>query len=324
MGAPAKDGPDDEGDQQFEDVTTRHGVMPSVVGDGELVPTLVIVSGTNSIGRTFRIDDGQPLVIGRSPSAHIPLADDGISRLHARVERHRDDVTIADLQSRNGTFVNGARIEAPRVLKDGDKIQFGSTTMIKFTYRDSADEALQRNLYESATRDGLTHAHNKKFFTEALAKEFAYVSRHDGKLSLTMFDLDHFKSVNDRFGHLAGDAVLKYFALLVHEQVRSEDLFARWGGEEFVLLLRDCPCEQAVRVAERIRRDFAELSIRGFPEVKATVSGGVSTFVKGRFSNSAELIAGADALLYQAKNAGRNRIVSEPEPQPPRISPAHR
>lgn len=312
MGAPEED------DELFSEVTTRNGVAPTaVVGDGPVVPTLIIVSGTHAIGRTFRIEGDQPLLIGRSPNATIVLSDEGISRIHARVEHTGGDVTITDLNSSNGTFINGTRIQGPSQLKDGDKIQFGSTTLIKFSYRDSADEVLQRNLYESATRDALTQAHNKKFFTEVLTQALAHSSRHGGVMSLVMFDLDRFKAINDRFGHVAGDAVLRQFSLLVHRQVRSEDLFARWGGEEFALVLRNCPRRYAVQVAERIRGDFEAVTIRGFPELKATVSAGVAICANARFTTPDDFVGAADARLYQAKNGGRNRVVADPEPDGP-------
>lgn len=300
-------------DDDLLEITTRHGVVPSpVVGDGPVIPTLIIVSGTNAIGRMFRIEGENPLTIGRSPTATVVLGDEGISRIHARVEAQGNEVTLTDLGSSNGTFVNGVRIDGPRHLQDGDKIQFGGTTLMKFSYRDSADEVLQRNLYESATRDALTQAHNKKFFAEVLTQALAHSARYEAALSLVMFDLDRFKEVNDRFGHLAGDMVLRHFALLVHRQVRGEDLFCRWGGEEFVLVLRNCPAHYAIQVAERIRTDLEAAVFRGFPDVKATVSAGVVTYAKGRFSTPDDFIAAADARLYQAKQNGRNRIVAEP------------
>src|SRR6185436_17210341 len=125
-----------------------------------------------------------------------------------------------------------------QVLRDGDKVQIGSTAVLKFSYQDQLEEALQKNLYESATRDGLTRLYNKKFFQEALAKEFAYSSRHHVPMAVVMIDVDHFKKINDTYGHPCGDMVLSKLAQVLLGQVRAEDVVARVGGEEFSLILR--------------------------------------------------------------------------------------
>ena len=136
---------------------------------------------------------------------------------------------IVNLGSRNGTFVNGEPVSR-ETLRDGDKIQIGGTTILKFSYQDELDEALQRNLYESATRDPLTHAVNRRGFEEALAKEYAFARRHGRALSVLALDLDHFKRVNDTFGHPAGDYVLKRLADIITATIRVEDTFARTGA----------------------------------------------------------------------------------------------
>lgn len=299
--------------EEFE-MTTRTGVQPKAPDAGTLVPTLVVVAGSSSVGRIFRIEGDQPLVIGRSPTVQISIGDDGVSRVHAQVQRNGDEIHLVDLGSRNGTHLNGNRITATTSLKDGDKIQVGSTTMMKFSYRDSLDEALQRNLYESATRDPLTIVHNKKYFAEALEKEFTFASRHpESSLSLMMIDIDHFKQVNDRFGHLAGDAVLKQVATCINGLIRAEDTFARWGGEEFAMLLRNCPAAHVIEVAERVRKTVAALTLKGVPaELKITISIGVASFVPGRFSEATGLVRLADEQLYRAKNGGRNRVEAPP------------
>src|SRR5690606_11394820 len=124
---------------------------------------------------------------------------------------------------RNGTFCNGQRT-ARHALTDGDKIQLGRSTMLRFTYVDEHDESLQRQMFDSALRDGLTRAFNKRYFTERMRAEFHFAKRHDVPLSLLLLDLDHFKQVNDRHGHVAGDFVLTEFADSVQSRVRNEDV----------------------------------------------------------------------------------------------------
>jgi diguanylate cyclase (GGDEF)-like protein len=215
---------------------------------------------------------------------------------------------VIDLGSRNGTFCNGERVQV-RILADGDKVQFGNAAILKFSYQDSFDEALQQNLYESITRDALTGLANKKVLLDAVLKEFAYAKRHAAPLSLLMIDIDQFKSVNDRHGHVAGDHVLQCLALKIKEALRVEDMAARYGGEEFAVLLRGTKESEACACAERIRRvvekaDFAFNCVR----IPVTVSIGVATFLGAGLEGGEELIALADKYLYKAKALGRNRV----------------
>ncbi|MFO7721082.1 MAG: diguanylate cyclase [Gillisia sp.] len=141
------------------------------------------------------------------------------------------------MKSRNGTLANGKLVRS-HILQDGDKIQLGSTTILKFTYHDHLDESFQKQMYEAALRDGLTNAFNKKYFFDRVASELAYGLRHETPLSLLMMDLDHFKRLNDTYGHLAGDHVLQSMSRRVTSSIRTEDVFARYGGEEFALICR--------------------------------------------------------------------------------------
>ncbi|GAC1532874.1 MAG: GGDEF domain-containing protein [Polyangiales bacterium] len=270
-------------------------------------PCLVVVSGAGSVGKMLPVEGD--MVIGRAPSIDFPLVEDGVSRRHAKLEVSASGaVELVDLDSRNGTFVNGARVTR-RTLHDGDKIQIGNATILKFSYQDALDEALQRNLYDSATRDGLTRVFNKKTFTESLAREFAFALRHRRPLSLIMFDVDHFKRVNDTHGHPAGDHVLQQLGQTASASIRGEDLIARVGGEEFALLLRDIHERQAVACAERLRASIeASVFAFGGKIIPVTISLGVATLVDGNHAKPDLLVEAADKNLYLAKHGGRNRV----------------
>jgi diguanylate cyclase (GGDEF)-like protein len=256
----------------------------------------------------FRVDKTQT-VIGRAADANIRLDDDGVSRRHARVVQNGSEVWLEDLESANGTFVNDDRI-VRRQLHDGDKIQMGSTTILKFTYGDELEESFQQKMYDAALHDGLTGAYNKRHFLDRVPAEIAYARRHRTPLTLLMFDVDHFKLVNDKFGHLAGDYVLQAIAQIVAATLRAEDLFARYGGEEFAVLCRGVPIEKASVLAERLR---AKIETNVFEHhahrIPVTISVGVARFVDHPDAVT-QLVAEADAALYHAKKTGRNRVVA--------------
>ncbi len=154
--------------------------------------------------------------------------------------------------------------------------------------------------------DPLTQLANRRYFQEILSKSIAFASRHQSPLSLVMADLDHFKEVNDRFGHDVGDQVLVQFARLLQDHSRTEDLPSRFGGEEFIVILPGSEAHQAAVFAERIRREVerTEFPMVSFP---ITVSLGVASYLPGETAET--LIKKADQALYQAKAAGRNRVV---------------
>ncbi|MDQ3267099.1 MAG: GGDEF domain-containing protein [Myxococcota bacterium] len=296
---------DDEDDS--DDRTSIEMQVPRLVPPGQQKrhPYFIVINGTTSVGRSFKLS-GQ-MLIGRS-AADITLEDNGISRRHAQVTVEPDgSVTVADLQSTNGTFFNGDRLEVRR-LEDGDKVQFGNTTVLKLSYQDSLDEALQRNLYESATRDGLTKVYNKKFLLEVLEKEVAYAVRHQLPLALVMLDVDFFKKVNDTHGHPAGDYVLVKLSQVIQQVIRTEDVLARYGGEEFAVVLRQSGAAAAAVCAERIRSGVAaaEFSFNGVL-IPVTISAGVAS-ASDRLGQPQQLIEEADRLLYRAKQGGRNRV----------------
>jgi len=269
---------------------------------------LIVLAGS-SVGEMYKIT-AESTVIGRGQQADIQVIDEGISRRHAEIMHVGGEIVIRDLGSTNGTYCNGDRISEHH-LTDGDKIQVGSTTILKFTFHDSLDESFQRQMYESALRDGLTKIFNKKYFLDRLESEFAYAVRHRTPLSLVMFDIDHFKRINDTHGHLAGDYALSTLAKVVSDTIRQEDVFARYGGEEFAVICRGIDLTGAVAFGERIRRCVdAQAFIYNGVDIKVTVSVGVAAVPEVGMKEPQELIGAADDALYQAKRQGRNRVVS--------------
>ena len=267
----------------------------------------VVVLAGSDVGNIFKLEQGHT-TLGRSPDAEIRLLDDSISRKHARLILTGMSIQVEDLDSSNGTYVNGDRVTR-LALNDGDKIRVGDTTILKFSFHDQLDEDFQRHMYDAALRDGLTKAFNKRYFLDRLAKEIRFSRRHKTELCLCMIDIDHFKAVNDTYGHIAGDEVLVRLAELARRLVRSEDIFARYGGEEFAIIARGISMEQAGAMAERLRVAVAKhgFSVDG-TQLDITISLGVAP-LDDSMEEPSSLIDAADSALYAAKRGGRNRVL---------------
>jgi two-component system, cell cycle response regulator len=270
-------------------------------------PVLTILTGS-AAGFLHKVSKGAA-VIGRATNAEVRVDDDGISRTHARLRAETDRAWVEDMGSRNGTFVNGQRISTPTELREGDKIQVGRGTVIRFGFQDDLDESFHENLLSSALRDSLTKLFNKRYFLDRLDAELKFAQRHRTAVSLLLLDLDHFKKVNDTLGHLAGDAVLAAVAAALSKAVRNEDVVARYGGEEIAIILRAISFEAAVGTADRLRKlvEGTAIPFDG-KDLRVSVSIGVSEYPTTPAKQIDELIEAADKALYRAKNAGRNRV----------------
>jgi len=272
--------------------------------------TLVMLAGPEP-GALYPIDPKGATVIGRGEQSTMRLGDRGLSRRHVRLFRLQGAFWIEDLRSTNGTFLNGERLDEPRELADGDRIQIGQETVLAFQLQDEEEQEAARKLYESAVKDGLTQVHNRRYLDERLEQELAYAVRHKSALSVLLLDVDHFKSVNDTFGHGVGDAVLRMLAQTVRRLVRTEDLVARYGGEEFCVVARGVPASGAAVLGERLRTTIAEMAVP-LPDrvLQVTASIGVATFGgQTPYGSPEALFEAADAALYRAKETGRNRVV---------------
>ena len=248
------------------------------------------------------------ITLGRSSQCDIPIADHSISRQHAEIRTTESGPVIVDLESTNGISVNGSAVEL-HPLKSGDCIQLGNH-VFRFLADDDLEAQYHETVYSMMTRDGLTGAYNKRYLEETLEREVARCKRHQRPLALIMIDVDNFKSVNDSYGHMIGDQVLQELASRLQSILRKDDVLARFGGEEFAILMVEAHAEHAIEIAERCRGAVAAEPIQAtIGAVPVTISLGVTAPQSVDLGTGNELIADADARLYEAKRAGRNRIV---------------
>jgi diguanylate cyclase (GGDEF)-like protein len=300
-------------EEPTQDRITERSITVPKASEVRMRGTLTVLTGLNA-GQVFSLD-GPEHTIGRGTEADIWIDDSGLSRKHARVRKKGDGAySIEDLRSTNGTFIGARRVDACD-LAPGDRVQLGPNTILRFSIIDDAEEALQKRLYESSTRDALTRAFNRKYFNERLVAEVAHSKRHKVKLALLMLDVDRFKQTNDTHGHLVGDMVLRMVAAQIQRLVRVDDLLARFGGEEFALLARSTGKREAASLAERIRKSVEgmEVPTQQGP-IRVTVSIGVASLSDiGTNGGPTELLELADRRLYKAKSLGRNRVCAEGE-----------
>lgn len=279
---------------------------------------VVVLSG-DRMGEMFPLK-GDRTTIGRGLQTDVRINDEGISRTHAVVEVEDGDYLLSDAGSTNGTYANGNKVDRYK-LQEGDKIQIGASSVLKFTFHEDADEDFQRNLYESALRDRLTGIFNRGYFNNRLESDVAFAMRHGKPLSLVLFDIDDFEQINQSLGHPVGDRVLKAVAERVAGTTRSEDIFARFGGEEFALICRDVDALRASRAAYRIMDTVSSRPIELDGQSFAlTVSLGVADLGMLVEPTADALIEAADAALYVAKRNGKNRVeIYDPESEPTRL-----
>jgi two-component system cell cycle response regulator len=263
------------------------------------------------MGLVYRLTAART-VIGRAEECDLQLSGPGVSREHAAITGHEGTYTLEDLGSTNGTYCRGQKLTEPLALKDRDTIRLGASVLLRFSFDDALEEQMGTELYERATRDPLTGARNRRYFNDRLDSEWPWARRHDRSCALLMLDLDHFKRVNDEWGHPAGDHVLREFVRLVDAELRQEDLFGRIGGEEFAVLCRSTAVENATTLAERLRcRVETHPFLWKGERLPVTVSIGIATSLEPEVSNGEQLLQRADERMYAAKRQGRNLVVAE-------------
>lgn len=278
------------------------GEDPKSARSGEAC--IVVIYGPE-LGRRLALSRGA-FEIGRSSKCDLFIDQESISRHHARIGFDGVGYVIRDLQSTNGTFVNDEPVTEMR-LRDGDQIQIGRS-ILKFMTGENVEAHYHEEIYRLMTIDGLTQIFNRRYFDEALEREFNRAKRYGRALSLIFFDIDHFKRINDTWGHLAGDGLLRQLVAAVRPKVRREDIFARTGGEEFGVLLPEIGLANARTTAEKIRGIAQATQLRHEQTViPCTVSLGVSE-LREADASVVELCQRTDQHLYAAKQGGRNRV----------------
>ena len=267
---------------------------------------LVVIYGLE-LGRKYNLETAN-VIIGRSSKADVQIDQESVSRNHAKIMNTGKSIILRDLGSTNGTYVNDQLIDE-YVLRDGDFVKIGRT-IFKFLSGGNIENAYHEEIYRLTTVDGLTQAFNRRYFLEQLDREVSRAKRYRRDLSLILFDIDRFKTINDDLGHLGGDFTLRELAACVKTGIRKEELFARYGGEEFVIVLPETTLEGAAVAAERIRQLVAQhpFQYEG-KSFTLTVSMGLAATAGNPPLNPAELLNLADQKLYQAKREGRNRVV---------------
>jgi diguanylate cyclase (GGDEF)-like protein len=269
---------------------------------------MVRIHPASSIGQVVDLA-GQSVVIGRDAECDLELPDDSVSRQHATLEPTDEGYLLTDLSSTNGTYVNDVRITA-RLLMPGDRVRFGNQ-IFKFLASNEIEAEYHETVYKIMTTDGLTQAFNKRYFSEVLERAFAHSQRTNHPLSLMMIDLDKFKSINDTYGHLAGDEVLSELCRRIKPLLRRDEVLARFGGEEFAVILSDTPLEEACKVAERIRASVAATPFQtDQAAIPVTTSIGIAETMRQPLVKVSQFIELADEKLYAAKQGGRNRVVA--------------
>jgi len=265
---------------------------------------LVVIYGLD-LGRKYNLTRPQ-IIVGRSSKADIQIDQESVSRNHCKIINTGGAILLRDMGSTNGTYVNDELIDE-YVLRDGDFIKVGRC-IFKFLSGNNIENAYHEEIYRLTTIDGLTQIYNKRYFQETLEREIGRAQRYRRDLSLIMFDIDRFKNINDTFGHLAGDYVLKHLATVVKARIRREDILARYGGEEFAIILPEIDQHNALQFGDKIRR-IAERTPFRFEEtdIPLTVSVGVACLT-GDVQDAIQFVKIADDHLYAAKAAGRNAV----------------
>jgi two-component system cell cycle response regulator len=267
---------------------------------------LVVIYGPD-LGHRYELADDE-LTIGRDIANSITIDLDNVSRRHARLVQREDKVFLQDLGSTNGTFLNDEEVKGDVPLRSGDLVKVGGA-IFKFLYGGNVESLFHEEIYRITIGDGLTQCFNKRYFLEFMEREMARGQRYGRPLSLMMFDLDHFKKVNDTHGHLAGDHVLRELAQSVRGKVRKEECLARYGGEEFALVSPESGPARVRKFAEKLRQ-IVETHEFLFDDKKipVTISVGVADMTP-EMTEPSQFIKVADANLYLAKKQGRNRVV---------------
>ncbi len=297
------------------DIKTRITPVNDLVfrtGGGEDCLVIIYSPKQENLGK--RCVFGQDAVnIGRGIENQLVLESDSVSRRHCRIQKQNNAWVISDLNSTNGTYVNDVQIKS-YALQKGDQLKVGDT-IFKYLSGSDIENQYHEAIYRMTIIDGLTTTFNKRYIIETLQREISRARRHSRPLALLMCDIDHFKHINDTYGHLAGDYVLKELVNTVRSILRPDDVMGRYGGEEFVLVLPETDLKGALEVSERMRKvveshpfSFEGELLNGKEHHGITISIGVTELAEEWLDQ--DFLKAADEKLYEAKKAGRNQSAS--------------
>ncbi len=274
---------------------------------------LVAYAGA-ALGRIFPLEPGDTF-IGRAPTMNLALLDSEVSRCHARIHLEpgagAPRILLEDLDSTNGTRVNGEVVRGPVELRPGDRLGLGGH-VLKLVAMDALERAFHERMLDLSTKDPLTGLANRSNTLAELQNRFGLSLRYDRPLAVVMCDLDHFKRINDTWGHGAGDLVLQAFGERVRAGLRESDVAGRIGGEEFLMVLPETDLGGGRQFAERLRKTLgASPLLLPAGGLEVTCSLGVAER-RSEDQEPGQLLARADAALYAAKAGGRNRVCLPP------------
>ena len=286
--------------------TDAFNLLPSTSAEGGRGCLLQIYpAGSNS--ELMRLEQGRTL-LGRDTICDISINDNAVSRVHASIDLVDSAYFLSDLNSTNGTYVNDQMLRGRMPLAGGELIRLGGC-ILKFMNSMDEEANYHAVVHELMIRNSLTNAFNRSCLIPLIEKELLNCRHSSQFVSLIVLDIDHFKKINDQHGHLVGDEVLRILCERIRSQLRQDDMLARFGGEEFVIVCRHSSVKNAQRMAERIRLTISSdpFQTQAGP-VSVTCSLGVAESDGIRLATCDELISAADSLLYRAKGEGRNRV----------------
>ena len=300
-------------DKTEKTVVASETTLNRKMASSNVTPVMIVLIGPSGYqGKQWALQDN--FVVGRAVESQIFIDDGSVSRAHAKIEFRGTEIVIVDLGSTNKTVVNGTPLAplAPQVLKNNDQVKTGNV-VFKFLDKGNIEAMAQAELFEKANRDGLTGAYSKGALLERGPEVMKRSETLGEPLSVIVFDIDHFKKINDSHGHPGGDHVLKELSRVISTKLtRANDFFARYGGEEFVIILMGTPISAAIDIAERIRKTIQDCEIV-FEGKKIPVN--VSVGVASRKTDETSwdvLFDRADKALYSSKQNGRNRVTISP------------
>jgi len=290
----------------MSDDKTRKANLAEIRRPTRSAASLLLAIHGPTLGKNFRISEDVS-TIGRDQGSSIQIDQENVSRSHCKIEKVRDATFVEDLGSTNGTYVNDEPVSREK-LRHGDLVKVGGV-IFKFVSGGNIEGLYHEEIYKMTITDGLTQVANKRHLLEFLDREIARAIRFGRPLATIMLDIDHFKKINDTYGHLAGDHILRDMCAVLTRLVRREELLARYGGEEFVIVLPETGLSTATTIAEKARRmverhDFEFSDTR----IPMTISLGAAE-MSPMVADPINLIRAADEKLYEAKRSGRNCVV---------------